>query len=289
MAWRIPPHGVGGELVALGVVELLDGPDQAEVALLHHVEERKTSVGVLLRHRHDQPQVSLQHVGLGAPAVLGHRLQIPPEVLAQARLGVQLVLSEQAGLDPLSQIDFLLGGEQASPADRLEVRVHRVAHGRRLVVEVDLGQRRRLGFDGPIVGHCHCLCLCGAIGLLGTIAPSGSGTVCSDLCHAGLGAAGLGRAGAGRRGLLRALGLGGLLALIGQAHACIGKLAQDGTSLGRGNTRPLEGGPKLGEGQVTLAAPSLDQVVHARSAYLTVPDRCGDCGPRHATPPSFSS
>ena len=287
MAWRNPPHGVGGELVALGVVELLDGPDQAEVALLHHVEQRKTTVGVLLGHRHDQPQVGLQHVGLGAPAVLGHRLQIPPEVLAQARLGVQLVLSEQAGLDPLGQVDFLLGGEQAGPADRLEVRVHRVAHGGRLVVEVNLGQRHRLGFDGPFVGHC--LCVLGAIGPLGAIAPGGSGAVCGGLSRAGLGAAGLGRAGLGRSGLVRALALGGLLALIGQAHACIGELAQDGTSLGRGNARPLEGGPKLGEGQVTLAAPSLDQVVHARSAYLTVPDRCGDCGPRHATPPSFSS
>ena len=35
-----PPRGVGGELEALGVVELLDRPHQAEVALLDQVEER---------------------------------------------------------------------------------------------------------------------------------------------------------------------------------------------------------------------------------------------------------
>jgi hypothetical protein len=35
-----PPGGVGRELVALGVVELLDRADQAEVALLDQVEEQ---------------------------------------------------------------------------------------------------------------------------------------------------------------------------------------------------------------------------------------------------------
>ena len=79
-----PPHGVGGELVALGVVELLHGADQAEVALLHHVEQGHAAVGVLLGDRDDQAQVGLQHVVLGAAAVLGDPLQVVAVLVGQA-------------------------------------------------------------------------------------------------------------------------------------------------------------------------------------------------------------
>src|SRR2546427_2906101 len=57
-----PPRGVGRELVALVVVELLDRPDEAHVAFLDEVEERHAAADVLLGDRHDQPQV-----GLGQP------------------------------------------------------------------------------------------------------------------------------------------------------------------------------------------------------------------------------
>src|SRR5205814_2311008 len=50
------------ELVALVVVELLDRADQAHVAFLDQVEEGHAATDVLLRDRHDQPQV-----GLGQP------------------------------------------------------------------------------------------------------------------------------------------------------------------------------------------------------------------------------
>ena len=52
-----PPGGVGRELVALGVVELLDRADQAGVALLDQVEHRHLGAAVLAGDRHDQPQV----------------------------------------------------------------------------------------------------------------------------------------------------------------------------------------------------------------------------------------
>ncbi len=79
-----PPHGVGGELVALGVIELLDRTDQAQVPFLHHVQQRQAAVAVLLGHRHDQAQVRLEHVRLGAPPVLGDHLELTPEVLVKA-------------------------------------------------------------------------------------------------------------------------------------------------------------------------------------------------------------
>jgi len=57
-----PPGGVGGELVALVVVELLDRPDKAHVALLDQVQEAHPAADVLLGDRDHQPEV-----GLGQP------------------------------------------------------------------------------------------------------------------------------------------------------------------------------------------------------------------------------
>src|SRR2546423_3747104 len=57
-----PPRRIGRELVALVIVDLLDRADQAHVAFLDQVEEGHAAPDVLLRDRHDQPQV-----GLGQP------------------------------------------------------------------------------------------------------------------------------------------------------------------------------------------------------------------------------
>src|SRR5918992_144459 len=66
-----PPGGIGGELEALGVVELLDRTDEADVAFLDEVEEGRAAAGVALRHRRDEPQVRLDQMGLGSYAVTG--------------------------------------------------------------------------------------------------------------------------------------------------------------------------------------------------------------------------
>ena len=76
-----PPGGVRRELVALGVVELLDRADQAEVALLDQVEEEHAATGVALGQRHDEAQVGLEQVVLRPAAVLGD----PVELLLQLR------------------------------------------------------------------------------------------------------------------------------------------------------------------------------------------------------------
>src|SRR5262249_61030092 len=52
-----PPGGVGGELVALGVVELFYGADEAEVAFLDEVEEGHAAAGVALVAPADQAQL----------------------------------------------------------------------------------------------------------------------------------------------------------------------------------------------------------------------------------------
>ena len=65
MAWRIRPGRVGGELVALAIVELLDRADQADIAFLDQVEHRHAATDVLLGHRHDESEVGLGQTLLG--------------------------------------------------------------------------------------------------------------------------------------------------------------------------------------------------------------------------------
>ena len=84
-----PPRGVGGELEALAVVELLRRPDQPERPLLDQVEEGQPLVAVVLGDRDDEAQVGLDHALLGLPV---------------------------AALDRLGELDFLGGGQQRVPA-----------------------------------------------------------------------------------------------------------------------------------------------------------------------------
>ena len=64
-----PPGGVGRELEALRVVELLDGPHEAEVALLDQVEEGHAPADVALGDRDDEAEVGLGELLLGELAV----------------------------------------------------------------------------------------------------------------------------------------------------------------------------------------------------------------------------
>ena len=108
-----PPGRVRRELVALAVVELLDGADQPERALLDQVEERESAAEVALRDRHDEAEVGLGHLPL--------RLHV-------------------AALDALREVDLLVGRQQRHLADLAQVEPQRVE--RRLDGEVEL--RRHL-------------------------------------------------------------------------------------------------------------------------------------------------
>jgi hypothetical protein len=61
-----PPGGVGRELVAAAVFELVHRLHQADVALLDQVQELQAAVGVLLGDGDHQAQVGLDHLLLGA-------------------------------------------------------------------------------------------------------------------------------------------------------------------------------------------------------------------------------
>ena len=60
-----PPGGVGGELVALAVVELLHRPDEPQVAFLDEVQEAHAVGVVALGDGDDQAQVGLGQLVLG--------------------------------------------------------------------------------------------------------------------------------------------------------------------------------------------------------------------------------
>ena len=90
-----PPGGVGGELVAAAVLELLDGLHQAHVALLDQVEEGEAAVGVLLRDGDDEAEVGLDHLGLGLVR------------LADMDAGLGDDGEERAGGDALGGLDLL--------------------------------------------------------------------------------------------------------------------------------------------------------------------------------------
>ena len=122
-----PPRGVGRELETLGVVELLDGADQTEVALLDQVKEEHAAAGITLRQGDNQPEVGLEQVVLGVLAVLGDPPQLTLELHVYLVAGVELLLSEQTGLDALCELDLLLGVEKCDLANLLEVVLDRVS------------------------------------------------------------------------------------------------------------------------------------------------------------------
>ena len=60
-ALAYPPGGIGGKTEPAFRLELVDGPHQADVALLDHVEQDHAAVDVMLGDRNDQAQIVLDH------------------------------------------------------------------------------------------------------------------------------------------------------------------------------------------------------------------------------------
>src|SRR5581483_9353999 len=71
-----PPCGVGGELEALAVVELLNGAYEADVAFLDEVQEGHATSDVLLRHADDEAEVGFGQALLSLEAVRLEALEL---------------------------------------------------------------------------------------------------------------------------------------------------------------------------------------------------------------------
>ena len=74
-----PPSRVGAELVALAVVELFDGADEADVAFLNEIQEGHAPADVLFGDTDDKAEVCLCEVALGAPARYLGAIEAPVE------------------------------------------------------------------------------------------------------------------------------------------------------------------------------------------------------------------
>ena len=135
-----PPRGVRGELKALLVVELLDGADQTEVALLDQVQEQHAATDVALGDGDDQTQVGADERLLGLETHVldtGQATHLGAGKLDLARLGgLELLGGVKASLDLHGQIDLFGGGQQVDLTDLLKVHTNRVA-----------GQHHRGGID----------------------------------------------------------------------------------------------------------------------------------------------
>src|SRR6266516_1942440 len=151
-----PPGRVRGELIALGVVELLDRTDETQVAFLDEVEEQHAAADVALGDGDDQPQVGLDQLLLGQLALPLDPLQLAhPDgwQLLGGRHGlVELGGGGLALLDRLGEDDLLLGGQQRDLADLLEVHPHRIV-GRRLQRQLLVAGRARELLGIELVHH----------------------------------------------------------------------------------------------------------------------------------------
>jgi uncharacterized protein YPO0396 len=102
-----PPRRVRREAAAGLRVELLDRAHQADVALLDQVHELQPAVHVVLRDRHDEPEVGADHV---------------------------LARREVAALHALGELDLLLGRQQRHFVDVGQVGVQPLVSHRSLRV-----------------------------------------------------------------------------------------------------------------------------------------------------------
>ena len=124
-----PPGRIRRELEALGVVELVDRPHQAEVALLDQVEQLHAPPRVPLRDADHQAQVGLGEFALGPLAPADRTQQHPFLTGRQIGRSVQLVdpcRGDLALLDQLGESPLVLHREQVDLADLAQVHAHRV-------------------------------------------------------------------------------------------------------------------------------------------------------------------
>ena len=128
-----PPRRVGGELVALGVVELLDRLDETQIALLNEVKEEHSAPDVALGDGDDQTQVRLGELLLGLFTVLDCLFERGHFLLGKGLAGLLGGLDARLGVvlcvHPGRERDLLVGGEQGHLADLLEVHTHRIVDG----------------------------------------------------------------------------------------------------------------------------------------------------------------
>ena len=91
-----PPGGVRRELEALAVVKLLDGPVEADNAVLDQVAERDATTAIALRDRDHEPEIRVDHPLLRRFVAALDRLR-QGDLLGSERVAPDLVEEEIEG------------------------------------------------------------------------------------------------------------------------------------------------------------------------------------------------
>jgi len=123
-----PPRAVCGELKALRVVELLDGPNKTGVAFLHQIQKGHLRTAVLSSNRNNQAKVG-RHKMLHCPLAFFHQeLQLllgrtlgALSTFGERHVAGEDVLCVKTNFDGLRQFDFLFSGQQWSPGDAFQI------------------------------------------------------------------------------------------------------------------------------------------------------------------------
>jgi hypothetical protein len=121
-----PPRGVGRELEAFAPIELGDGADQSEVAVLDQIEQRRSGRLVFLGDRDDQAQVRFQEPAAGIVAGPNRPAKGAPTPSTQANRIPKLAARIGAGLDQFCQSGLIVFGEQRVSAEIGQVQVDEV-------------------------------------------------------------------------------------------------------------------------------------------------------------------
>src|SRR5262249_38315012 len=121
-----PPGGIRRELEALAVVELLDGMDKAEVALLHQVEERKLRRLVLLGNRYNKSEIGLDERLRGLVASADRHAQLSLASGRKPLRRLEFLPGQHTGLDRLPQSNLVVLGEQLVFTDVAQVEPNQV-------------------------------------------------------------------------------------------------------------------------------------------------------------------
>ena len=121
-----PPGRVGRELEAFAPVELVDGAEQAEVSLLHEVEELKPGPLVALGDRHDEAQVRLDERVACRISVAGSADQLAASCRPRLVVRAEVLARVCASFDALRQVHLVVSGQERTTADVDEVQLDQV-------------------------------------------------------------------------------------------------------------------------------------------------------------------
>ena len=112
IAWRIHQVAYVENLKPFAPIELLDRPDQPEIAFLNEVEKIEAAARVSFGDRDDQPEVGTDEGHLGFFALMDEPVQLGPLG------GVSGRLTLPAWPGPLRPISMALASETSSSAVR---------------------------------------------------------------------------------------------------------------------------------------------------------------------------